>query len=91
MSVFGDLEELRRRPIGDQARAREARKGFRQRIPIRRDNALFGESVVEARDAGLAGENFYASGRNPPYWQQVEGATDKLWLRQTRGGKACRG
>ena len=81
MSVFGDLEELRGRPIGDQARAREARKGFRQRIAIGRDNALFGESVVEVRDAGLAGENFYATAKNPPYWHRVEGATDKLWLR----------
>src|ERR1700744_5971928 len=87
MSVFGDLEELRNRPIGDQARAREARKGFRQRIAIRRDNALFGEGVMEAREAGLAGENFYASGRNPPYWHKVDGATDKLWLRRTVAGK----
>ncbi len=57
------LEELRNRPIGEQGRAREARKGFRKRIPILRDNALFGEGVVEAREAGLAGENFYASGQ----------------------------
>ena len=90
MSAFGDLEELRRRPIGDQARAREARKGFRQRIPITRDNALFGESVVEVRDAGLAGENFYATARNPPYWHKVDGATDRLWLRQTVTEKLLR-
>jgi zinc D-Ala-D-Ala dipeptidase len=90
MSVFGDLEELRGRPIGDQARAREARKGFRQRIAIGRDNALFGESVVEVRDAGLAGENFYATGRNPPYWHRVEGATDKLWLRTSVTEKLLR-
>jgi len=90
MSAFGDLEELRRRPIGDQARAREARKGFRQRIPIGRDNALFGESVVEVRDAGLAGENFYATARNPPYWHKVDGATDKLWLRASVTEKLLR-
>jgi D-alanyl-D-alanine dipeptidase len=83
MSAFGALEELRGRPIGDQGRAREARKGFRQRIPIQRDNALFGESVVEAREAGLAGENFYASARNPPYWRPIDGATDRLWVRRT--------
>jgi hypothetical protein len=56
MSPFGPLEELRARPIGDQAGARAARKGFRQRIAIARDNALFGEDVVEAHAAGLAGE-----------------------------------
>ena len=81
MSAFGVLEELRNRPIGDQAPARAARKGFRQRIAITRDNELYGEQVIEARDAGLAGENFYASDRNPPYWHRVDGATDKLWLR----------
>ena len=90
MSAFGDLEELRHRPIGDQARAREARKGFRQRIAIGRDNALFGESVVEVRDAGLAGENFYAGSRNPPYWHKVDGATDRLWLRRTVTDKLLR-
>jgi D-alanyl-D-alanine dipeptidase len=81
MTVFGALEELRNRPIGDQAPARAARKGFRTRIAIARDNALYGEAVVEAQGAGLAGANFYAGDRNPPYWHRVDGATDKLWLR----------
>jgi D-alanyl-D-alanine dipeptidase len=90
MSAFGPLEELRNRPLGDQAPARVARKDFRTRIPIVRDNALFGEAVVEARDAGLAGENFYASDKNPPYWHRVEGATDRLWLRQTVAEKLGR-
>jgi D-alanyl-D-alanine dipeptidase len=83
MSVFGPLEELRARAIGDQAGARAARRGFRQRIAVARDNALFGEAVVEARAAGLAGENFYAGTRNPPYWRRVDGAIDKLWLRRS--------
>jgi D-alanyl-D-alanine dipeptidase len=81
MTAFGALEELRNRPIGDQVLARAARKGFRTRIAIARDNALYGEPVVEARDAGLAGANFYAGDRNPPYWHRVDGATDQLWLR----------
>jgi len=83
MSVFGALEELRNRPMGDQAALRAARRGFRTRIAIARDNRLFGETVVEAREAGLKGENYYASDRNPPYWQRIEGATDRLWLRQS--------
>ena len=90
MSVFGVLEELRNRPIGEQGRVREARKGFRKRIPILRDNALFGESVVEVREAGLAGENFYAGAKNPPYWHRVDGATDRLWLRRTVADKLSR-
>ena len=90
MSVFGDLQNLRDRPIGDQGPARAARKGFRQRIAIARDNHLFGEEVVEAREMGLAGENFYASARNPPYWHKVEGATDRLWLRRSVAEKLAR-
>jgi D-alanyl-D-alanine dipeptidase len=90
MSIFGALDTLRRRPIGDQARARAARKGFRARVPIRRDNALFAEPVVEAREEGLAGENFYAGTHNPPYWQRVEGATDRLWLRAGVARKLAR-
>src|SRR5882724_5969095 len=90
MSVFGALEELRLRPIGDQAGARVARVGFRGRIPLAHGHVLFDEAVVEARETGLAGENFYASDRNPPYWQRVEGATDKLWLRKSVAEKLTR-
>ena len=87
MSAFKSLEELRRRPIGAQAGARAARKDCRKRIPIRRDNALFGEAMAEARAFGLQGSNFYAGARNPPYWQKVEGSTEKLLLRKSVGEK----
>ncbi|MEO8895343.1 MAG: M15 family metallopeptidase [Rhizomicrobium sp.] len=87
MTGFAGLEELRARPIGDLGAARAARKDFRTRIPIRRDNALFGEALVEAREQGLAGANFYAGDRNPPYWHRVDGATDKLLLRRSVADK----
>ena len=90
MSAFGTLQPLRDRPIGDLGPTRAARKGYRQRIVLARDHRLFGEEVVEAREAGLAGENFYASGRNPPYWQRIEGATDRLWLRRSVAEKLAR-
>jgi len=90
MSIFGALDELRHRPIGDQAPARAARIGCRQRIAIRRDNALFGEKMAHAHSFGLKGENFYASPFNPPYWVAVEGATDKLLLRTSVGEKLAR-
>jgi D-alanyl-D-alanine dipeptidase len=81
MTAFGALEQLRQQPIGDQGLARAAREGYRRRTPIRKDNALFGESMGEVRDAGLRGENFYAGTRNPPYWMRAPGATDRLLLR----------
>ena len=90
MPAFKNLEPLRHRPIGAQDRARAARKDFRTRIPIRRDNALFGEPMVEALAQGLKGENFYAGEKNPPYWQRVEGATDQLLLRQSVAEKLAR-
>lgn len=90
MSPFGALEELRNRPIGDQALPRAARQGFRQRIALASDNPLFREPVVDAHALGLAGENFYASSRNPPYWRPIDGATDKLWLRRSAGEKLAR-
>ncbi len=90
MSAFGALEELRNWPMGDLAPLRAARKGFRSRIAIARDNRLFGEPVVEARDLGLKGENFYAGTRNPPYWQRIEGAIDQLWLRRSVAEKLAR-
>jgi D-alanyl-D-alanine dipeptidase len=90
MSAFKSLQALRERPIGAQEAARAARKGCRERMPIRRDNALFGEAMVEARDMGLKGENFYASARNPPYWQKVEGATEKLLLRRSVAERLAR-
>ena len=90
MSAFGALEALRTRPLGDQAPLRAARKGFRSRIAIARDNSLFGEPVVEARDMGLKGENFYAGTRNPPYWRRIDGAVDQLWLRQSVAQRLAR-
>ena len=81
MTRFGALEELRSRPIGDLAAARAARRDFRTRVPIRRDNALYGERLLEAREVGLSGVNFYFSDRNPPYWQRIAGATERLLLR----------
>jgi D-alanyl-D-alanine dipeptidase len=83
MTPFKSLQSLRDRPIGGQEAARAARRDCRTRIAIRRDNALFGEPMVEARGLGLKGENFYASDRNPPYWQRVQGATQKLLLRRS--------
>ena len=87
MTRFGALEELRSRPIGDLAFARAARRNFRNAVPIRRDNALYGEKLVEARELGLAGLNFYFSDRNPPYWQRIQGSTEKLMLRASVGEK----
>ena len=46
--------------------------------------------MVEASGLGLKGENFYASDRNPPYWQRVDGATSRLLLRASMGAKLAK-
>ena len=81
MRVFGDLDKLRARPIPDQAEARRARQGCRKRVPIDAGAPQHKEAMLEARGQGLAGENYYHSPRNPPYWRSVEGSVPQLWSR----------
>ena len=82
MSIFGALEGLRDRPIGDLTSARAARRNFRDSVKIER-GPLYDEALCDAGGHGLAGENFYHSERNPPYWRRIEGAIPKLLLRRT--------
>lgn len=80
MSPFGPLEELRHRPIPDQAGIRARKTGFRAH-PIDHASDGFNEPLADARGQGLAGENFYHSERNPPYWRRIEGSIPELFLR----------
>jgi len=87
--AFGALEEFRGRPIGDLAGQRARREGYR-RHPIARSNAHYGEPLADARSFGIAGENFYLSGRNPPYWRRIDGSVPDLLLRVSVGEKLAR-
>jgi D-alanyl-D-alanine dipeptidase len=80
MTPFGPLEALRHRPIPPQTQARARKAGFRAH-PI--DDALevWREPLADARGRGLAGANFYHSGRNPPYWRRIAGSIPQLFLR----------
>jgi D-alanyl-D-alanine dipeptidase len=63
--------------------------GFRNRA-IERSNAYFSEELVDARQLGLAGENYYWSERNPPYWRRIDGAIPDLLVRKTVGERLGR-
>src|SRR5437868_15221442 len=89
MSLFGALESLRNEPIGDLAEARASRNGYRDH-PISGNGAAFTEPLVDLRDLGIAGENFYHSHRNPPYWRRIEGAVPNLLVRRSVGEKLKR-
>lgn len=89
MSLFGPLAGLREEPIRDCARARAARDGFRAH-PIDRNHPSFNEPLVDAHDLGIAGENYYYSHRNPPYWRRIDGAVPHLKMRRSVGEKLRR-
>ena len=89
MSVFGPLEEFRTRPIGALQNARARKTGFRAH-PIARSNVHYAEKLTDVRDLGIAGENFYYSERNPPYWRRIAGAIPDLLVRQSVGEKLAR-
>lgn len=89
MSLFGALEELRKQPIPEQASARARKTGFRSR-PIDRSNTYYLEELVDLRDLGIAGENYYHTPRNPPYWRRIGGAIPDLLARRSVGEKLVR-
>ena len=88
MSLFGALESLRHEPIPDQTDARARKEGCRS-LPITR-GAAHDEPLVDLADLGIAGENFYHSHRNPPYWRRIEGAIPHLLVRRLVGEKLRR-
>jgi zinc D-Ala-D-Ala dipeptidase len=89
MSLFGALDELRNRPIEDQAPARRRKTGFRA-CAIERSNTYYLEELVDLRDLGIAGENYYHTPRNPPYWRRIVGAVPDLLVRQSVGERLVR-
>ncbi|MEA3051589.1 MAG: zinc D-Ala-D-Ala dipeptidase [Sphingomonadales bacterium] len=78
--AFGRLAPLRERPLPGQKPALRLKKGYRNH-PIKLDRPESGEVLVQTSDYGLAGENFYASSRNPPHYAPVPGAIPLLWVR----------
>jgi D-alanyl-D-alanine dipeptidase len=89
MSPFGPLEALRAKPIRNQDSARAARKGFRS-LPIDPAHVLAREALTEIAAEGIAGENYYYSTRNPPYWGRIEGSIAELYLRRSVASKLAR-
>jgi len=86
MSLFGALDELRCRPIVDQTLARTRKVDFRSRS-IDRANTYYLEEMIDLRDLGIAGENYYHTPRNPPYWRRIVGAIPDLLVRRSVGDK----
>lgn len=89
MSLFGALASLRDEPIRGVAEARVRKEGFRNH-PIATSSEAHREPLVDLHDIGIAGENYYYSHRNPPYWRRIEGATPALAVRRSVAEKLKR-
>ena len=74
---FASLTPYRETPIPPPKTAR----GYRA-LPIKFDGAENGEPLVRAADYGVAGRNYYAASRNPPYYAAVPGAIDEIVVRE---------
>ena len=81
MATIGALSGLRDRPIEGVEASRELKQGFRSH-PIEVAGPGHNEPLVDVRDYGVAGENYYFAERNPPYWQRIKGAIPELLVRQ---------
>jgi zinc D-Ala-D-Ala dipeptidase len=81
MNPFGELQALREKPIPLDAVELGAARGYRA-LPIDKDGAANAEPLIDASAGGLAGANFYASARNPPYYHAIPGSIDRLLLRR---------
>src|SRR5258708_11788945 len=89
MSLCGALSSLREEPIRGMDEARK-RKEVYLRHPIAASSEAHAEPVVDLHDLGIAGENYYYSHRNTPYWRRIEGAIPMLAVRRSVGEKLKR-
>jgi zinc D-Ala-D-Ala dipeptidase len=81
MRVFGALETLRACPIPDQTPVRNRAPGWRAKVAIDHTSAAFQEPLADLKAHGIAGENYYHSTRNPPYYRRIEGSVPDLLAR----------
>jgi D-alanyl-D-alanine dipeptidase len=82
-----DLDGLKHQPIPSCAEAQARKRGFRQDVRIDFAGALASEPCMEAKDAGIAGVNYYNSPFNPPYGHVVPGSIPELYLRRSMTAK----
>lgn len=81
-SFFGELTELRGRPIPDLGGARLRRAGYRSH-PIDGAGQLASEPLVDLTALGIRGENHYHRLDGPPYYERAPGSIPGLWLRRS--------
>lgn len=78
---FAGLAKYRAKPIPDQRAMLVKVRGYR-RHKLDLGDVRSNEPLLDATEHGLAGVNFYASARNPPYYASVPGSVSRILLRQ---------
>lgn len=77
----GPLAHLRDRPISGPLPNQEGlRIGYRTH-PVDLDDPRGADPMVDVRDHGIAGENYYYTQSNPPYFERIAGSVPDLRLR----------
>lgn len=82
--MFGVLQHLRDKPIPAPESSTSMKPAYRD-WPIEKTGPFLNEQLVRASDFGLAGRNYYAHDRNPPYWGKAPGAIGALLVRASVG------
>jgi D-alanyl-D-alanine dipeptidase len=68
-------------PIPDQTIPRDRRRGSRSH-PLNLNAPENRERAIDVRGRGIAGENYYFSSKNPPYWHSAPGSIPELFVRE---------
>jgi zinc D-Ala-D-Ala dipeptidase len=78
------LADLKARPIPAQTGPKRLKQRYRDGLLVLRDRRSR-EPLVDIAEFGLAGRNHYGADINPPYYQKIPGAIDRLLVRRGVG------
>ena len=84
--MFGDLNELRSRPLPSLESIRVKKQRYRD-LPIGQSAPEHSEKLTRASDYSVEGRNYYAHARNPPYYAIAAGSIDALLVRESVAAK----
>jgi len=82
MNTKDELLKLKKFPIPVPDFNIESVRNY-QHIKINEDSPLFREELVDLREFGIRGANYYHSPLNPPYYQSIHGSIPEIKARKS--------
>lgn len=73
---------LREKPINPQREIKNLMSSY-QKVKIDKNCDFYCEELVDIKNLGIAGLNYYNTSLNPPYYQSIPGSIPDLKLRKT--------